>query len=708
MRINPMLMTVFVVTAASVVLTGGALATPVSGGQTDLTGDALRVPDPVVDNDTEDGTYVKGEPTAEELDKPVDLSSAPEGLSSGDGVETSGDADASSIVMDPSDDESDHEAVGTTRYFLTSGPDGYVFTEFTLLAVGNHSEVWVANDMAFPDGDPREDPTITEAQAEAFRTQFEVNMYPAESRVFGTPDARNGTDSLLEQFGSVPDDYYQTTEGSKTAILVHNIYDENYEDPEYPIYIAGYYSPTVQQYSDRNVINVDSYGWDDVNETHRTVGYEGTLAHEYQHLIHGDLDGDETSWINEGMSDYAEVVTGYGVSESHVSAYEQLPYNSLTNWEDQGAINVLADYGSAFVFQMYLADQFGVEFISNLAHEEANGIEGVERTLDETDAKRDFYGLYQDFSTAVVTDDVESPPRDEYHIDGIDLDVNTSKSVGTAGVWGTNYEEIDVSERGPITDVTVSGTDFTDTEWRTATDPVDGEGTVLYSGSGNLLDRHAILATDLSEAEDTTLSFETYYDIEHAWDYGFVQVSTDGGETWQSVETEQTSTELADGAHPTVRENVPGYTGSSDGWVQQSVDLSEYADEERVLVSFRYTTDWAFVMPGMYVRNVSVAGEPVATDTAEPYMSLREATGDHVEYQFTFLGVKDNGNYQVKQLDMRTFSDGDKQELKEFLRNGNFETVIVASTWAAEDGESGRVPVGVEFDFARDEGENEQ
>ena len=45
------------------------------------------------------------------------------------------------------------------------------------------------------------------------------------------------------------------------------------------------------------------------------------------------------------------------------------------------------------------------------------------------------------------------------------------------------------------------------------------------------------------------LTFETYYDIEQNWDYGFVQVLTDGGETWQSLESERMSTEIADGAH---------------------------------------------------------------------------------------------------------------------------------------------------------------
>ena len=178
-------------------------------------------------------------------------------------------------------------------------------------------------------------------------------------------------------------------------------------------------------------------------------------------------------------------------------------------------------------------------------------------------------------------------------------------------------------------------------------------------------------------------------------------MSTDGGETWESLSNADTTSDTADGAHPTVTENVPGLTGDTDGWETQTFDLSAYQGQE-VLISFRYVTDWAFVKDGWYVKNVDVAGQSVPTDSADAFLSEREATGDHIEYQFTFIGVKDNGNYKAKQLDMRTFDEGDQQEIDQFLHNGNFERVIVASTWAAEQGESGRVPVGVEFEYAHD------
>ncbi|RRJ32071.1 peptidase M6 [Halocatena pleomorpha] len=670
-----LLAAVLVVSAAAVGTGGGAVPQMDDENHRQTT---VQSSNQLVNNSSQSPRPV--EPSQEALEKPVHLESA-------------------SDTADRTTAASDTASEGATRQFPTSRPNGYTFETFTLRGVGDNIEVWVANDMSWPDGDPRPTPSISDAQVDHLVSEFDTTIHPTESELFGTPTPRDGNNSPVANQTELPDDYYHTTEnaGNKTVLLVTNIRDENYNDPEYPVYTAGYYSPTVQSYTDRNVITVDSAEWNAINESNQRVGVEGTFAHEYQHLIHGDYDGDETSWINEGMADFAEYAVGYGVPDGHVGAYEQLPSNSLTNWGDQGDINILADYGEAYLFQMYLTDRYGSGFISDLFKEKKNGIAGVEQTLDEYGADTDFYHLYQDFATAAVLDGRNQPPNDRYDIDGVDLNVNTSRNVKTAGAWGTAYQTYDTAGKGPITDVNVSGTDYIGTQWNTTTDPVDGEGQVLHSGSGNLLDRFAIVEANVSE-RDPTLSFETYYDIEQNWDYGFVQVSTDGGETWESLSNENTVSTTADGAHPTVKGNVPGFTGQSEGWTNQTFDLSDYAGEE-VLISFRYATDWATNNDGWYVRNVSVGGQHHDGTTTGPFMSQREATERPVEYQFTFIGIKHNGNYKVKQLDTRTFTESDKRDLRQFLHNGNFERVTVAATWAANSGESGRVPVDVGLTF---------
>ncbi len=679
--------------------TAGAFAQPSPGQQAVDEGVVAKPVETGNDTSTEYRAY---EPTQEQVDKPVKLDTAPEQFgvsdqqSSASGIQA---MSSSSIIWDEND--TDPELVGTTKQYLASDVDGYYFKNYSLVSIGDNVEVWVARNLSWPADDPRPDPTITEQQAETMAREFDEEMYPVESDVFGEPDDRNGTEALLEELGVVPEDYYETGNGSeRTVLLVDNVRDQNYYNPDYPLYIAGFYSPTIQQYTDRNVITVDSFDWNSVAGTDNLTGYEGTVAHELQHLIHADLDGDETTWVNEGMSDYAEVITGYGVPEGHLNAYEQLPSNSLINWEDQGAVNVLADYGMAFTWTMYLEDQYGQEFISNLAKDDANGITGVENTLEEHHAHRDFQALFADFSTAVVTDTLDRPDWPRYTLDNLDVSVNTSGTTGTVGVYGPAYTTVNTSDKGPITDVKVSGVDFRGTSWTNVTDPVTGQGEVLYSGSGNLLNRHAIVEADLSGVENPTLTFESYQRIEENWDYGFVQVSTDGGDTWQSLSNANTDDSPNSNAHPLVKENVPGLTGDTDGWQTQTFDLSQFEGEGEVLISFRYVTDWAFVKDGWWVKNVSVVGDDVPTDTTAPYESLREARGNHIEYQFTFIGVLPSDDYRVLQLRTQTFDDSQEKELHRFLHNPRYEKVIVVSNWAGKQGEGGRVPVDVEFDYA--------
>ncbi len=70
-----------------------------------------------------------------------------------------------------------------------------------------------------------------------------------------------------------------------------------------------------------------------------------------------------------------------------------------------------------------------------------------------------------------------------------------------------------------------------------------------------------------------------------------VQVSTDNGQSWTSLANEHTSGEVDENGYPAIKENVPGFTGSSGGWTTESFDLSAYAGQ-KVHLAFRYMTDW--------------------------------------------------------------------------------------------------------------------
>jgi hypothetical protein len=93
---------------------------------------------------------------------------------------------------------------------------------------------------------------------------------------------------------------------------------------------------------------------------------------------------------------------------------------------------------------------------------------------------------------------------------------------------------------------------------------------------------------------------ELAWDTETDYDYAYVQVSDDGGETYRSVRCTDT-VPVALG---------PGFEGSSDGFTTQHCNLRRYAGE-RVLLAFRYVTDGGVVFDGFWVGAVTLDGREV-------------------------------------------------------------------------------------------------
>ena len=105
------------------------------------------------------------------------------------------------------------------------------------------------------------------------------------------------------------------------------------------------------------------------------------------------------------------------------------------------------------------------------------------------------------------------------------------------------------------------------------------------------------------------------YVIEADWDYGFVEVSTDGGSTWteQKVYAED-GTEVSttdDYADPNGRmadygeQEVRPHRRDSHGWAHDYVDLSSYAGKT-VKVRLRLATDAAFQDRGWFTDDFAL------------------------------------------------------------------------------------------------------
>jgi hypothetical protein len=373
-------------------------------------------------------------------------------------------------------------AVGTKRMWLSLDRiAGKVYTkEYTLRGVGEKIEVWVASGAA-PDGivgtdmrpgDCREripdSFTVTDAQVEGLMREYDKNMLPKESKAFSVAPDRDGTKKLEDPLVK---DLDFTGDGDKVVTLVDNIRDENFYDfPKNQTYIAGFFSRQFNEVTDRNIMTIDAYDWahrtganppdepnpDDIciSRPSRPHSYEGIFAHEYQHLLQYYVDPGEVNFINEGLSDYAISLTGYGSTDrtvfqkdpdSHLYCFQGFgivqtkynpnaracggPQNSLTLWGDEGeGGEILADYGNAWSFLLFLVDRYGPAILEDIHRDkERQGLASVQVALDKHGKGAKVSDVLHDFQLMVLVDKIAGAKGSK--VTGVKKSAVTTKSL---------------------------------------------------------------------------------------------------------------------------------------------------------------------------------------------------------------------------------------------------------------------------------------
>jgi hypothetical protein len=241
----------------------------------------------------------------------------------------------------------------------------------------------------------------------------------------------------------LPADYYADPAG-RQVVLVSNIRDDNYYDYTFPNYIAGFFTTAFETFFDRNVMSIDAYDWanrvgPDGSRPHL---YEGVFAHEYQHLLHADYDSDEVNFVNEGLSQFAEFLTGYAEGNDAYGTFEALPENSLTAWGDQGDREIVADYGIAFLWYMYMWENYGDAFIQDHFLNPDNDISGINSSLGNIGSTDIFDDIFHDFAIATVVDSGDY----EFENHDVNLDLGNKghgnpEAYASPGAppWGSDY-----------------------------------------------------------------------------------------------------------------------------------------------------------------------------------------------------------------------------------------------------------------------------
>lgn len=375
---------------------------------------------------------------------------------------------------------------------------------------------------------------------------------------------------------------------------------------------AGYYDSSsqypVEAVPDSNEREMFFLNYDNMQWYVGTDYYAGVLAHEFQHMVHWRLDENETSWINEGMSELAILLTGTGGNE-RADQFLANPIIQLTTWPEDG--NRRLHYGAAFLFAAYFYQRFGSTATTTLVRDPANGMVSVANTLRAieatdplTNSPVDAVDLFADWTAANRLQDVTLADG-RYGYTQADLGaLDHAKTIGSVDVrapwagdvaqWGTHYLRLP-------SDAQQVRLQFTGQDTVNLVPAQAHSGRYMWwSNRADSSDTRLTRTFDLTGVDRATLSYWAWYHIEQGWDYAYLMVSTDGGATWTPLPTEHTTD-----YDPHGQAYGPGYSGHSGGWVQETVDLSAYAGQT-IQLRFESITDDAVNQPGLLIDDVSL------------------------------------------------------------------------------------------------------
>jgi hypothetical protein len=126
--------------------------------------------------------------------------------------------------------------------------------------------------------------------------------------------------------------------------------------------------------------------------------------------------------------------------------------------------------------------------------------------------------------------------------------------------------------------------------------------------------------------------------MEVGWDFGFVQVSTDEGATWQSLACTGTTSEHDPGALSHIVANLPGYNGSAGTAASPVSATCPALPAGSDYIAFRLMTDPAVQEDGWHVKNIQLNGVPFGTDLAG-WDNIRFFSPVSLNFEFAVVGI---------------------------------------------------------------------
>lgn len=444
--------------------------------------------------------------------------------------------------------------------------------ETTLRYVTPHAYWWIENGVSY-----------SESELQALAETFENDIYPTDREFFGS-------------------EWTPGVDGDEHLYIVLA------EDLGFSL--AGYFSsadevhPLAHEFSNAHEMFF-------LNADNIDLGEEFTysvLAHEFQHMIHWYGDRNEETWMNEGFSELAAFLNGYEQG-GFDWVYTSAPDLQLNTWPGGGE-DTTPHYGAAFLFLTYFLDRYGEDATKALVADAQNGFASIDLVLadlGETDPARGGIptanDVFQDWTIASYLQNTNvGDGRFDY-------------SNYTAAPSPEDTETLRTCPAAPFTrDVTQYGVDYLrltcegtftltftgSTAIRVLPEDPHSGTYAFYSNRGDESDMTLTRQFDFTDQTGPlTLSYWMWYDLEEDYDYLYLETSLDG-ETWQILTTPSGTAE-----DPSGNSYGWAYNGQTNGWQQETVDLSQFAGQQ-VYLRFEYITDAAVNGDGFLLDDVEI------------------------------------------------------------------------------------------------------
>lgn len=451
---------------------------------------------------------------------------------------------------------SDLKAGSQENFFVTDAVTDTTYTIDATLQVVSSNAYWYVDDEL----------DISDEDLQQAASEYESAIRP----------------TLLEAFGDV---WNPGVDGDPRLTVLHTdlgggvagYFDSRHE---FPLHVQP-------NSNEREMLYMDGVGFRPGSPTYMSV-----LVHELQHAIHWAHDSSEESWVNEGLSEVATVEAGY--EPTFIDAFLQSPSTQLTFWEELGGS--IPHYGAATLFMLYLLEHYGDSgSLRSLIANPADGVEGISEFLRPHSTT--FDEVYADWLAANYLDSDTGPygySNRDVQVRRIDTIDRPGETTGHLAPYSSHY--FDLSKLSGDLFVEFNG----DTTTRQVPTQCHSGDRCWWGNRGDSIDTTLTREFDLTALSTATLEFMTWFDIEEDWDYAYVEVSTDGGETWTILEGAYTTEE-----DPVGNSYGHGYTGSSSGWLHERIDLTPFVGS-KVLVRFEYITDAAVYENGFVIDDIAI------------------------------------------------------------------------------------------------------